>query len=514
MTFQMIAAVCNPAMDWTLSALFIILTIATVAVTVWFLVKNINKDASSLPVSAGKLGVGAILAIIVVAGALIRVALSFLSAGNRSELYVILEAANEWSERGASEYIRRFYSDLTSSATGRFLYPLTFYYVGLTAGSMISAGIESSSVMVCLVIKLPLIIADAVTALVVYKIAEKYRNKQVALILAAFVSFCPLFVFASAIWTSVFSVLACLLAISFYALVEKKHVVSIVAYAVSLLVAKEASYLFPLYLVYYVYTWLKSLKNGDRITAVALPVTTILCIAVQYLVCLPLTAKKYSGEFFSTINVIFLYPLTQLNRYSDNALSIYNIFMRGGALTNVLFRSQQSIYFIVAFALIAASVTAVVYFGRKNRAILTIVASFILMLYQSAYFDMTPTAMIPSLVLLIMAFALVKEKRLLKILFGESILVMAITALVYVSAGYYNYLPIDAFTSASYDGYSQLVTSLWGKICAVSLSVLSIGMLAYFTKVLIDIAMSDKVCPLGGKDDMSFTSSLKYFLQK
>ena len=120
MTFQMIAAACNPAMDWTLSALFIILTIATVAVTVWFLVKNINKDASSLTVSAGKLGVGAILAIIVVAGALIRVALSFLSAGNRSELYVILEAANEWSERGASEYIRRFYSDLTSSATGRF----------------------------------------------------------------------------------------------------------------------------------------------------------------------------------------------------------------------------------------------------------------------------------------------------------------------------------------------------------------------------------------------------------
>ena len=40
---------------------------------------------------------------------------------------------------------------------------------------MISAGIESSSVMVCLVIKLPLIIADAVTALVVYKIAEKYN---------------------------------------------------------------------------------------------------------------------------------------------------------------------------------------------------------------------------------------------------------------------------------------------------------------------------------------------------
>lgn len=514
MTFQMIAAACNPAMDWILSALFIILTIATVAVTIWFLVKNVNKDSDSLSVSAGKLSAGAILAIIVVAGTIIRIALSFLSAGNRSELYVILESANEWSERGASEYIRRFYSDLTSSATGRFLYPLAFYYVGLTAGSMISAGLESSSVAVGLVIKLPLIIADAIMAIVVYKLAVKYRNKQVALILSAFVSFCPLFIFASAMWTSIFSVLACLLAISFYALVEKKHVVSIAVYAVALLVAKEASYLFPLYLVYYVYTWFKAIKSGERITAVALPVTAIICVAVQYLVCLPLTANKYSGEFFNTINIIFFYPLTQLNRYSDNALSVYNIFMRGGALTNVLFRSQQSVYFIIAFALITAAVTAVVYFGRKNRAVLTIVASFILILYQSAYFDMTPTAMIPSLVLLLMAFALVKEKRLLKILFGESVFVMSIMALVYVSAGYYNNLPIDAFTSASYDGYSQLTSSLWGTICAISLSVLSIALLAYFTKVLIDIAMSDKVRPLGGKEDISFTDSVKYFLQK
>lgn len=512
MTSLINAAALNPALDWSLTALFIVFTIAVIAFTVWLLIRNINNDKNTL-VAGGKINAGTALLVIILMGVLVRIALAFISAGNRSELQIMIDAAEEWSKRGASEYIRRHYSDLTNSATGRFLYPLAYYYVGLTAGSLISVGLESSSVAISMVLKLPLIISDAVLALVIYKIGRKYRNEQIALIMAAFVCFCPLFIFASAVWTSVFSVLSCLLVISFYALVEKKHVLSIAVYSVSMLVAKEASYLFPIYLVYYAYTWFKAISAKDTKTTVLLPLTTLACVAAQYLISLPLTVQKYSGEFFQTINVILLYPLTQLNRFSDNALSIYNVFMKGGSLTNVLFRSQQSFYFIIAFALIAAAVTAVVYFGRKNRALLTAVASFVIMLYHVTYFDMTATSVIPSIALLLLSFALLKEKRLLKVMFAQTVLTMTLMCLVYASAGYFNHLPLSEFASTAYEGHMQLTSTTWGKVCAITLSVLSIGLTAYFTKVIADIALSDKVCPLGGKNDMPFTQSIAYFIK-
>ena len=59
----------------------------------------------------------------------------------------------------------------------------------------------------------------------------------------------------------------------------------------------------------------------------------------------------------------------------------------------------------------------------------------------------------------------------------------------------------------------QLTSTTWGKVCAITLSVLSIGLSAYFTKVIADIALSDKVCPLGGKNDMPFTQSIAYFIK-
>lgn len=512
MTFILNAATNNPVPDWSLTALFIVLTIAVIAFTVWLLVRSINAEGA-VTLGKGKIGFGTALLIIILAGALIRIVFTFVSAGNRDELKIALDAAEEWIKYGPSEYIRRYFSDLNSSDTGRFLYPLTYYYVGLTAGSLMSAGLSSSSVLVAFSLKLPLIIADAVTALVIYKLTAKYRNKQVALILASFICFCPLFIFASAVWTSVHSLLACLIAVSFCFLVEKKHILSIAVYAVTLLIVKDASYLFPLYLVYYAYTWVRSIMLKDKYTAFVLPVTLIACVALQYLICLPLTSVKYSGDVFATIGEIFFYPLTQLYRFSDNGLSIYNVFMKGGALTTVIFRSQQSIFFIIAFSLIAASVTAVVYFGKRNRAVLTVVAAFIVLLYQTVYFDMSVTSVLPSIILLIMAFAYVKDKRLLKIVFSETLIAIVTMSLVFVCAGYYNYLPIEQFFSLTAQNNMQLANVLWGKISIITLSVLSIANLAYFTKVIIDVAMSDKIRPLGGKQDISLVDSVAYFLK-
>ena len=112
-----------------------------------------------------------------------------------------------------------------------------------------------------------------------------------------------------------------------------------------------------------------------------------------------------------------------------------------------------------------------------------------------------------------MAFAYVKDKRLLKIVFSETLIAIVTMSLVFVCAGYYNYLPIEQFFSLTAQNNMQLANVLWGKISIITLSVLSIANLAYFTKVIIDVAMSDKIRPLGGKQDISLVDSVAYFLK-
>ena len=126
------------------------------------------------------------------------------------------------------------------------------------------AGLDQNSVLMQLIIKLPLIIGDIATALLLYEAGKKYLNEYVGTILAALIMLCPVFIFASSVWSSVYSLLTPIGLGSFYALVNKKHSIALTLYGFAMLLTREASYLFPLYLVYFGYIWAKSLVNLSK----------------------------------------------------------------------------------------------------------------------------------------------------------------------------------------------------------------------------------------------------------
>ena len=501
----------NVAVDTIMSALLIILTLLAIIVTVWLLVRNINIEYTHINVTKTML-------IVVGIGVLLRFGLSFVAVGNRQELYALYEAAEEWSKYGPGQYIARYYFQ-----TGRFVYPLQYFYAGLTAGSMISAGISASSPIIQFVLKLPFMLADVCSAFILYKAAVKYLNKQTGVILAGFVMLCPLFIFASSIWGSAYSVLAALLLGSFYAIVEKKYAVALIVYGAAMLWIRDSSYLFPMYAVYFVYIWAKQLKvvaKGEGNVAVAkkdvisIPLTVIGVIVVQYVICLPLMLERYSANFFQFIYQIFIYPLNQFEFYSNNALSIYNIFGKGGWNTDVIFRDQRAPYFVAAFAIVVAVLTIVIYMCGKNRAVLTFTAAFSLFILHTTYFDFSITSLLPVIILLLMSFILIKDKRILKVMFAESILMILMMVCVFVFGGYLNNLPFDVFTSPSYTGSMQITSNTFGIVVAIGLSVLSIANLVYMTLVVISISMSEKRSTLGGNEKASVSTALKYFIKK
>ncbi len=512
MNLKLIAGSTNYYLaDTALTVFFLLMTIVTIIGAIWLLVKYINVTESF--VNATKT-----LLIVFSAGIAIRIVFALFVTGNRLELNSVYMAISEWAEYGPSEYIRRNYF-----RTGEYLYPLYYYITGFTAGSAQIAGVDPNSVLMQLIIKLPLILGDAATALLLYDAGRKYLNEYVGAILAALIMLCPVFVFASSVWTSVFSLLTPILLGSFYALVNKKHIIALTLYGFAMLLTREASYLFPVYFVYYGYIWIKSIvklakKAGDEkentLLAIEIP-ATVACVAiVQYLICLPLTIEWCSGNYFTTIYKIFIYPLTDLKYYADNALSIYNVFMRGGYETDVLFRNQQAVFFIATFAVIITTSAALIYFSKKNRAVLSLIATFTFFILNSMYFDFSVTAMIPCLALMLLSFVLLKDKRLLKIFFGEAFIIICFMCAVFVSAGYYNNFAQSLYFGGTYTGYMQITGSVAGTVIAIMLTVLSLCLLVYTVKVVINISMSEKRSTLGGKESVSLGVAIKDFMKK
>lgn len=497
--------------DIMITVLFVLATLCSVVVAIWLLVKYINMKtpmANSMK----------ILFAVFAAGFLLRVILSFVSAGNRLEMYAVYDAVVEWSKYGPATYIKRTYFK-----TGQFLYPLHYLLVGVTAGNAYSMGLGEYSLAMQFILKFPMIIADMFTAYIIYSAAKKYLNENVAIILSGVVLLCPVFIFASAVWTSVYSLVTPFIVGSVYAIACKKNKTAICLYGLSLLICREASYLFPLFAVYYVYLIVKyliSLSKGTKsevtgASVAGIILTSIVMVVVRYVICLPLTIQEYSGDFFAYVYNIYFYPLKELAYYSNNGLSVYNVLMRGGWETDIIFRDQNAAWFISGFAIVITALTLVLYFSRKNRAILALTAAFVFFLLNTVYFDFSATAMVPTLMLMLLSFIFIKDKRILRIFFCESVLLIILMCSVFISGQYFGNASMDLFfTNKYYTGLTQLTSSTGGLIVLIILSVASIALLIYNVKIIMNIAMTDEIAALGGNEKIKPLPALKYFIKK
>jgi len=507
MAFNLFAAtgVSNYATDTFISVLFVIATVATLAVAVWLLVKFAN-------LSKGQANLVKILAIIVGVGVILRIVFALLITGNRMDHSIIYSAITHWTKYGPKTYIERNYFK-----AGEYLYPISFYVFGFLGGTAVNLGLDQSSVAVQLIVKLPLIIADVFTAIVIYKAGKRFINEYVGVVLAAIVMICPVFIFASSVWGSVYSLFLPFVVASFYFLATKKYVFSIALYALSMLVVREASYLFPIFLIYYAYACVRSVvdyKNSgnkdDLSNVIAIPATVIVMTIVNYLICLPITASHSGGNFFSYVYEIYLNPLVNFRYFANNSLSIYNILMKGGVGVDILF---PNVIFTVLFAVVVTAFAAVIYLARRNRAVVALGGAYLFFLLNTCYVDFSAPAVVLILPLLLLAFVFIKDKRILKIFAAESVLAIINMSAVFVYGGYYNSLDPSAFSTNNYTGTPIMANTVSGLVISIVLSVLSIAVCLYFTKVVMDIAMSNKCRYLGGNDRIDFGSAIKDFIR-
>ena len=516
--FLSLAGVSRTGIDVLFIVMFLLFSIAEILVAVFLLSKAmflapVGKTAAKD--EPKKINVTTVLLLLLALGLVLRLIFVFVIKGYREEF----RTYTGYFEALKSGSIAAYYKN-----NGVVIYPVVAYIMGLFGAIANACNVSELSQVMPLFVKLPLIICDILTALLLYRAAKKYVNEYVALITAGLVCLFPPFIFASSVWGSVYSIFGLFVVLTFYFIASKNFPALIGSYSLALLTAKDAMYLFPVVAVFVVYSLVKSsiyvhkhtpqsftslMKDKNSAGVVLIPIYIVASFIFIYLVSLPalidITANPFKG-----LNVLFFTPLGKMTSFGHNALNIFNLFGRNGTLLTSDF---PSIVFVVLFALIVVALVLLVYLSRKNRANLSFLGTFIILTLSVFYMGFSELNLIAVMGLTLLSFILIKDKRILQIfaLLGFAVLFNAAT--VMANAGYLNNLA-DFELDSSNSLYTGSVLLNSGGAMAINIicSCITLLTFVYATLILLDFSMSNKRKLFAELEKPSFFESIKNWI--
>ena len=463
------------ASDVIIAVFLSLLTVATIAWAIVGICKNI--DAQN--------GYGrAAFIIVFVVGLALRIVFGLFVRGFRGDYALFTRMFDHLKTNGLNGY----YTGKADSV----LYPIVYFVYLIFGGLSNATGLSDYGLAMQFMIKLPLIAASLLTALGVYLIAAKYFNKGVAFYLCAFVCFCPIFFIGSSIWTTPLTFTVMFACFGCYFLARKNYSMTILFMTLAAFCSKEGIYLFPVASVFSCFHFVRSIialknaKSDDKISIMenravfAVPSAFVLSVTGVYLIGLFLMAS-YSYNPFVLIYEFNLKPLVGWETFTVNGLSVYTIFNQNGSMPSARFPAWL---FACIFGAIIFAVVCIVYFTKRNRATMVMLAAYAMFTMQIYYPGSTAIGFESVLLLVLAAYALVKDKRLLTVLFATG-LVYVVNGITCLSvAGYLNNVGEFGF------GTEQIV--LTGGMSAVPIvcSIVALLMHLYFTVVAVGVGMT------------------------
>ena len=380
--------------------------------------------------------------------------------------------------------------------------PLMVYVYFITAGIGKAMGIDTASPMMSFFIKLPYLLADIVLAFAVYKIASKHINKYVGLALSGIVTLCPVFFVMSSMWGSAYSLYAVIVFFAFYFLLKRKIPMMVVFTTIMFSLIPDSVFLAPVFLAYMVYLLVKAIITivktkpsfdgamNDAVmkNVVDVPVCLIISVCAVYLMALPAYFTDYGAGFFDVYYHLFVGPIDKIAYFGMNALNVFNIFGQNALSLTVDF--PRLIFAILFFVLILA-VVLLIFLSKKNRANLVLIGAFIVATVTTYFVGATEWSAMPALLLLILSFIIIQDKRILKIFSVYSIiyLVNALLAMLYS-----NNIAMAVTQSTVSIADLTFSNAPAGFVFSIIFSVISVVTHLYFTVVMLDISMTKHRC--------------------
>lgn len=494
--------ITSVASDVIVVLLLTLITVATIVGVIVFLCRFANDDGE---VRRNRLALLVILGV----GFVVRLVFALCIKGYRADYGLFTAMFDSLENVG----VGGAYKGNADSV----LYPTVYVFYLIFGGLANVVGFSDFALGEQITVKLPLIIADLLSAYAIYKIAGRYINKKTGLTLCAFVCVCPMFFVGSVVWTTPIVFTAMYICFACYFMARKNYACVIAFATAAAFSGKEGIYIFPAVAVFSIYHIVRAAKNirrdapkgkailsSDYNAVITVPCGFVLSFAAAYLIGLFMTAS-FSFNPFIYIYEFILEPLVDWRYFTYNGLSIYTVFGKNGAAPSARFPAWV---FVGIFAAIIFAVTCVVYFTKRNRATMVMLMAYALVTLQIYYPGPTAVGMQSALLIVLAAYALVRDKRLLTVLFAIGLGYTVNSLSVLGSAGYLNNLADYYFDGDGYTG-SALMTGAMSAIPIICSVVAALAHL-YFTVITVSVGMSGRKKLLGART--GFVASVKEYL--
>ncbi len=300
--------------------------------------------------------------------------------------------------------------------SGQFAdYPPGYMYVLWILGGIRSLfDLDANSVAFTVIVKLPSIITDLVIAILIYRWTPKNFSRLAALALAAFWALNPAIIFNSGYWGQIDSILTLLLLVSLYNFMSRRRLVACLVFAAALLIKPQALLFGPVLLFLFIKDILD--KEERKRAIIELLLGIVASMVAFFLLILPFKGtQEYTWifeKYFSTA--------TQYNFASVNAFNIYSLFGQNWVedSTVFLFMSYKMWGFVLVAILILFS--AYLFFKSEKREMAYLIAAFMLIGIYMLAPNMHERYYYPALLLLIVAYFHLRDRRILYLCLGFS----------------------------------------------------------------------------------------------
>lgn len=284
-------------------------------------------------------------------------------------------------------------------------YPPGYMYVLYVLGFIRDwLAIDANGSLFTLIIKLPSMIAEVVTAVLLYRIAAKQMNKMFALLCAAFLLFNPAMFFNSSVWGQIDAVFILFIVLTLYYLKKEKYIVGALFFAVSLLIKPQAIMFAPVVGLAYFYALFQ--KGGLKKAILGIVGGATVIAAVIMLGVLPFTGnqqplwilEKYQGA---------------VNFYPYAALNAFNLFALMGA--NFVYSTEPLLLFnyqtwgMIFILLICVTIIFLQWKSREQRRFFELSAFLIISVFMLAH-AMHERYILPACVCLIFSYVYSRDR--------------------------------------------------------------------------------------------------------
>lgn len=241
-----------------------------------------------------------------------------------------------WSQRLNEVGFMNFYSDsIWTGYTPGFLYVL--YFLGL-----IKDLFQITDAQFYIFLKLPAILAEIITALLVYWIIPiKYKLwRKIALV---FILFNPAFIFNSSIFGQFDGLFSSILLLTIYFLVKNKYYSASFFWGLAFLLKPQAILVLPIFLFYF-------LKNYSFRKIILMSVIAISTVVIGFLPFFP--NNFILGPIMLIANLLNYYPYTSIFAY--NIWGLQGFWVEDSILfLNTTYQSWGYLFFILYVAFVS-----------------------------------------------------------------------------------------------------------------------------------------------------------------